>query len=250
MGRPDPLSAGRSPASPLARVSSGRPAVTGGAQVRGALARAGLVAASAALLVSCALPAQPSPGGAVPAAGASSTVTPSVSAGSTTPPSPGQAGQGTPAPSQVKRFVPVRLVLPGGQAARVEPVSTVDGELQVPKDVEHLGWWDGSSWLNDPFGSTVIAGHVDSATEGLGFFAQLLRVKKGQQVQVRGAAGQRQTFRITSVRTVAQNALADDSRALTQTGEHRLVLITCTGAYRPGRGYESNLVVTATQVER
>lgn len=205
-----------------------------------------------ALLTACAVPAEPRPGSAAPTAGGSSSTTgPSGTAPSdTVQPSPGAAGQGTLAPSQLKRFVPVQLILPGREAARVEPVSTVDGELQVPKDVEHLGWWDGSSWLNDPFGSTVIAGHVDSATEGLGFFAQLLRVKKGQQVQVRGAAGQRQTFRITSVRTVAQNALADDSRALTQTGEHRLVLITCTGAYRPGRGYESNLVVTATLVER
>jgi sortase (surface protein transpeptidase) len=74
-------------------------------------------------------------------------------------------------------------------------------------------------------------------------------VEKGDRVQVRGGAGQRQTFAVTSVRTVKQNALADDSRALTQTGEHRLVLITCTGAYRPGRGYESNLVVTASLVE-
>lgn len=221
-------------------------ALTAGTTARGLLARAGLILASAGLLVSCAVPAEPLPGAAAPTGGSSSTSVPSASPR----PSPGAAGQGTLAPSQVKRFVPVQLILPGREAAKVEPVSTVDGELQVPKDVEHLGWWDGSSWLNDPFGSTVIAGHVDSATEGLGFFAQLLRVKKGQQVQVRGAAGQRQTFRITSVRTVAQNALADDSRALTQTGEHRLVLITCTGAYRPGRGYESNLVVTATLVER
>ncbi|GAA3696161.1 hypothetical protein GCM10022204_10180 [Microlunatus aurantiacus] len=206
--------------------------------------RVGLLTASVVLLASCAAPVPPAGGpAAAPTAGASASATPSAAA-----PSPGAAGRGTQAPSQVKRFVPVQLILPGKESARVEPVSTVDGELQVPKDVEHLGWWDGSSWLNDPFGSTVIAGHVDSATEGLGFFAQLLRVEKGQRVQVRGAAGQRQTFTITSVRTVAQNALADDSRALTQTGDHRLVLITCTGAYRPGRGYESNLVVTAKLV--
>ena len=210
------------------------------------MARVGLITAMVGLLASCAVPAVPLPGSAPPSAGASSSAT----ATPTAPTSPPAAGQGTLAPSQVARFVPVRLVLPGREAAKVEPVSTVDGELQVPKDVEHLGWWDGSSWLNDPFGSTVIAGHVDSATEGLGFFAQLLRVKKGQQVQVLGAKGQKQTFRVTSVRTVDQNALADDSRALAQTGDHRLVLITCTGAYLPGRGYESNLVVTARLVDQ
>jgi LPXTG-site transpeptidase (sortase) family protein len=226
-----------------------RPAPAGGrvpVLLRGPLARVGLITATVGLLASCAVPAEQLPGSAPPSVGASSSATPTPTA----PTSPPAAGQGTLAPSQVDRFVPVRLILPGREAAKVEPVSTVDGELQVPKDVEHLGWWDGSSWLNDPFGSTVIAGHVDSATEGLGFFAQLLRVKKGERVQVLGAEGQKQTFRVSSVRTVDQNALADDSRALAQTGDHRLVLITCTGAYRPGRGYEANLVVTATLVER
>jgi LPXTG-site transpeptidase (sortase) family protein len=150
----------------------------------------------------------------------------------------------------VTRFAPVELILPGREKAKVVAVSTVDGELLVPRHVDHLGWWDGSSWLGDPFGSTVIAGHVDSATEGLGFFAQLLEIRRDDRVQVLGGSGQRQTFKVTSVRTVAQNALAGDSKALAQTGDHRLVLITCTGAYRPGRGYESNLVVTATLVER
>ncbi len=217
----------------------------------GCLIRLGLLTGAAALLAGCSVSAEPVAGaGTAPAptaATASPTGSPSAAAER---PTPGAAGEGTQAPSQVKRFVPVELILPGREKAKVVAVSTVDGELQVPKHVDHLGWWDGSSWLGDPFGSTVIAGHVDSATEGLGFFAQLLEIRRDDRVQVLGASGQRQTFRVTSVRTVAQNALADDSKALAQTGEHRLVLITCTGAYRPGRGYESNLVVTAMLVDQ
>ncbi len=58
-------------------------------------------------------------------------------------------------------------------------------------------------------------------------------------------------YRITSVRTVARQALATDSRAFDQTGPHRLVLITCTGAYRRDRGgYERNLVVTGQPIGR
>lgn len=144
--------------------------------------------------------------------------------------------------------MPTTLVLPGKARADVVPVATVEGELQVPKHVDELGWWDGSAWLGDPFGSTVIAGHVDSATEGIGFFAQLLDIEVGQQLRVSGSKGRQQTYEVTSVRTVRQNALAGDGRALDQTGDHRLVLITCTGAYAPGRGYESNLVVIARQV--
>ena len=133
--------------------------------------------------------------------------------------------------------------------AVVVPVATTDGELRVPAHVDELGWWDGSAWLGDPFGATVIAGHVDSATEGIGFFAQLLAIRVGDRVSVVGSRSERQTYRVTSVRTVAQNALAADADALDQTGDHRLVLITCTGVYRPGRAATSrNLVVTAKQV--
>lgn len=230
MGRPDALSR-RAPIRPD--------------PIRYVLIRLGLITAAASLVAGCTVAAEP-------VAGAGSAPSPTVGS-SGTPigrPTPGAAGGGTRAPSQVKRFVPVELILPGRETAKVVPVSTVDGELQVPRHVDHLGWWDGSSWLGDPFGATVIAGHVDSATEGLGFFAQLLEIRRDDRVQVLGSSGQRQTFEVTSVRTVAQNALAGDSKALSQTGDHRLVMITCTGAYRPGRGYESNLVVTAELVDQ
>jgi LPXTG-site transpeptidase (sortase) family protein len=136
------------------------------------------------------------------------------------------------------------LTLPGDARARVLPATTVDGELKVPENVDYVGWWDGSAYAGDPFGSTVIAGHVDSATEGLGFFIRLRRVKVGDVVTL-GAGSHRLSYRISAVRTVHRQALATDSQAFDQAGPHRLILITCTGAYRRGRGgYESNLVVT------
>ena len=142
-------------------------------------------------------------------------------------------------------FVPERLTLPGHGSAAVQPAATVDGLLRVPENVRHVGWWDGSSQAGEPFGSTVIAGHVDSATEGIGFFARLLRIKVGDTVTLR-AGSHALTYRVTSVRKVAKKALATDSEAFKQTGFHRLVLITCTGNYHRDRGgYDSNLVVVA-----
>jgi LPXTG-site transpeptidase (sortase) family protein len=127
----------------------------------------------------------------------------------------------------------------------VEPARTVGGELQVPSNVNRVGWWDGSAYVGDPFGSTVVAGHVDSATQGIGFFARLLDIQLGEEVTLDGS-GHRLTYRVTSVREVAQGALASDSRAFLQIGDHRLVLITCTGVYHPDRGgYDRNLVVIA-----
>jgi LPXTG-site transpeptidase (sortase) family protein len=117
--------------------------------------------------------------------------------------------------------------------------------LKVPENVQHVGWWDGSAWAGEPFGSTVIAGHVDSATEGIGFFARLFKIKVGDTITLR-ADSHRLKDRVTSVRKVAKKALATDSQALKPTGPHRLVLITCTGSYHRDRGgYDSNVVVEA-----
>jgi LPXTG-site transpeptidase (sortase) family protein len=200
------------------------------------------VGASAILLLSltsgCAAPtvgqAQPAPAGVT-----------SRSASADEPSPASSARQGRSARSERVRFIPEQVTLPGGAHAAVEPAITVDGELKVPENVQHVGWWDGSAYVGDPYGSTVIAGHVDSATEGIGYFARLLRVKVGEKITVR-SGDHRLTYRITSVQTVAKQALASDSRAFDQTGDPRLVLITCTGNYRPDRGgYDSNLVVTA-----
>lgn len=157
---------------------------------------------------------------------------------------PGRTG--TPAASQRIRFVPTELVLPGGGKAAVMPAATVDGQLVVPEHVQRVGWWDGGAEAGDPFGSVVIAGHVDSAKQGIGFFVRLLKVKAGEVVVLRGA-GHSASYRVDSVTSVPKDALATESGAFEQTGDHRLVMITCTGAYNRARGgYEKNLVVSAT----
>jgi LPXTG-site transpeptidase (sortase) family protein len=113
----------------------------------------------------------------------------------------------------------------------------------VPENVRHVGWWDGSARAGEVFGSTVIAGHVDSDTDGIGFFARLLRIKVGDTVTL-GGDSHRLKYRVTSVRKVDRKALATQSQAFEQTGPHRLVLITCTGNFHRDRGgYDSNLVV-------
>ena len=78
------------------------------------------------------------------------------------------------------RFVPTRIDLPGsGARATVVPFATVAGSLIVPDDVRQVGWWDGSAQVGDPYGDTVIAGHVDSAEQGIGFFRRLWSIKVG-----------------------------------------------------------------------
>ena len=203
--------------------------------------RAGAVAAVVALTLGlAACGGDPAVGGRPPAtsAGASSTAPSEAEVPA--------AAVGTAAASNRVTFVPAQVVLPGGQAAPVEPAVTRDGELQVPEDVRRVGWWDGSARAGDPFGNTVIAGHVDSATDGLGFFARLLAVKKGETITLRGPDGHLLAYTITSIRTIKKDALVTGSAAFDQTGDPHLVLITCGGEYRRGSGgYDSNVVVTA-----
>ena len=181
--------------------------------------------------------AQSSPG-APPARSRPATPDPPVS----------RAREGRTAPSERIRFRPQELILRRGGKADIEVATTVDGELQVPENVRHLGWWDGGAYANDPFGSTVIAGHVDSKTQGLGFFVRLLRAQKGDEITLRGD-GHQLRYRVTAVTTVTKQALAADSDAFDQTGDHRLVLITCTGDYDADRGgYDSNLVISAEPI--
>jgi LPXTG-site transpeptidase (sortase) family protein len=155
------------------------------------------------------------------------------------------ADEGKPAAPERPVFIPKQLTLPGHASAAVLPATTVDGVLKVPDNVQQVGWWDGSARAGEPFGSTVIAGHIDSYTQGIGFFVRLLRIRVGDTITLR-ADSHRLNYRVTAVKKVAKEALATDRQALSQTGQHRLVLITCTGNFHRDRGgYDSNLVVVA-----
>ena len=158
---------------------------------------------------------------------------------------PPEARRGVRAASSRVRFRPESLDLPGAPSAPVEPVQTVDGELRIPENVGRVGWWDGSAYAGDPFGSTVIAGHIDSSEQGLGIFTRLLSMQVDQVVTLRSGDHQ-QRYRVVSTSLVDKDALATDTAAFDQTGGHRLVLITCSGRWRPELGsYESNFVVVA-----
>jgi LPXTG-site transpeptidase (sortase) family protein len=146
------------------------------------------------------------------------------------------------------RFVPERIELPGGAHSAVVPVATVGNELVVPEDPTKVGWWDGSSYVGDPYGSTVIAGHVDVLGRGIGFFFRLWNIKVGESV-VLSAGDVRQAYKITSVRQVPRTDLIDDAEVFDIGGSPRLVLITCAGEFRPDRGgYSRNLIVVARPV--
>ena len=207
----------------------------------------GAAVAIAAGLVGC--------GAAEPAPGTPSSTVAAAARSSAAPVPTTPARVGTPAASQVQTFEPAAVTLPSGDTVRVLAVGTQDGALQMPVSGGVAGWWDGSSSIGDPFGATVIAGHVDTRA-GAAPFGQLLRAKVGDLVTVTGRAtpgrpAPRMVFRVSTVGEVVKNRIATASSALAQTGPARLSLITCTGVWDPvARHYESNLVVTALPTTR
>lgn len=164
------------------------------------------------------------------------------------PVSPAPAQVGTPAASQRRTFAPSAIRIMGaGLSARVHPMDAdAAGHLQLPPKPEAVGWWVGGALAGEPFGSVVLGGHIDSRHFGLGFFALLLDLRRGDRVELAGE-GLVQRYRVQSTREVPKNALATTAGAFDMTTPGRLVLITCTGHFDARtHHYDRNLVVVAT----
>lgn len=209
--------------------------------VRHPLTRRGLTAAgSLGLLAATAGCAVGRSGGGAP--------TPSPSRSSTAS-SPGPAG-----PAQVAQRVggavpepPRRIQLPNGSRVRIRPVgTTANGLLDVPSDIDVAGWWSGGSELGDPFGSTLVAAHVDSTTQGLGPFASLLGVRPGDRLVV-WSQSLVQRYRVQALRLRPRDVIGPRSWLHSPAGERRLTLVTCAGPYVRSRGGYQNLAVVVAE---
>ncbi|GAA4359641.1 hypothetical protein GCM10023145_33660 [Angustibacter luteus] len=144
-------------------------------------------------------------------------------------------------------------MLPDGVRMVVRPVGAdARGRLAVPDDVHQAGWWSGGARLGDRYGSMVLVGHVDAASQGIGDMAGVLRSRKGDRVRVDGA-GLAQTYQVTATRQLPKGDLAGavvgGARLFDQRTPSRLVLVTCSGPFDPAtRHYRDNFVVVAAPV--
>lgn len=155
------------------------------------------------------------------------------------------ASSPAPAPTLSRGEPPTLLSIPSLHVhARVIPVTVApDGSLGVPDDPRTLGWWSAGAATGAASGSTVIDGHVDSATRGLGALFTLRRLQVGASILVR--AGQRDLhYQVTGIREYPKAQLPASVFSQNVTG--RLVLITCGGTFNPTtHHYADNVVVYA-----
>lgn len=121
------------------------------------------------------------------------------------------------------------------------------GAMALPDTVRELSWYKFGSGPLDA-GATVIAGHVDTKSEGIGPLARLASLEEGDRIAV-NVAKQEVTYRVDAVRQVSKSLLDLDA-LFARSGPRRLHLVTCAGAYDADRGgYQANLVVIARPVD-
>ena len=144
---------------------------------------------------------------------------------------------------------PISLSIPdlGVESPVVTTSMDASRSIVVPEDVMETGWYDGSRRLGASYGSTVIVGHRDSATQGSGALFGIEEIPLGATITVTAQDGTAHEFIVDSVEFIDKDSLPQEApRIFTHRGPYRLVLITCGGAFDESiRSYESNVVITA-----
>lgn len=143
---------------------------------------------------------------------------------------------------------PVSISLPSLDVneAQIIPVGLEEnGELEVP-GADTVGWYQFGVGVGGGQGSAVLAAHI--AYNGRnGVFVALSEAEIGDEVVV-DRAGQDITYRVESITQYGKFDLPIDD-LFRETGDERLVLITCGGSFNPSlRSYDDNVVVIATPV--
>jgi len=86
---------------------------------------------------------------------------------------------------------------------------------------------------------------VDSATQWVGPFAELLRARAGDRIAITGETAT-QRFVVDAVDLVPKISLDTREETFAADGPLRLVLITCAGPFLPAQGgYQDLAVITA-----
>lgn len=175
---------------------------------------------------------------------------PSASPGNHEPPStasaPPAASASAPATNTAPAPLPVSVEIPAiGVHAPVIPLGLQpDGEIQVPADVQHVGWYRLGP-APGQIGPAVLLGHVDSAHSGPGVFFRLGALRNGDVITVARTDGSAVSFIVYAVREY-QKDFFPTALVYGPTPDPEIRLITCGGAFDRHTGhYLSNIVVFA-----
>ncbi|HET6530371.1 MAG TPA: class F sortase [Actinoplanes sp.] len=219
--------------------------VTQGAPLRRALLLilTGMTLLAAFAVAACRSQPEPSFGGP--------TVTAIASSAPPAPAGPSVAVRKGALPSAGTDVEPARLDIPELRLRATVSAVGIDrgtGDFAVPPSVDRVGWYKFGPGFQATAGSIVIAGHVDSATQGKGAFFRLGSLEDGDRITLYDRNETAREFRVVARERYAKTKIPLN-RYFARDGQVRLTLITCGGPFDARTGhYRDNVVVTAEPV--
>jgi sortase (surface protein transpeptidase) len=166
-------------------------------------------------------------------------------------PSPDSRVSATGAPERVANERPVRVNIPSlGVEAEVVTVVSNIGAVQVPDDIEKVGWYGFGAYPTSDAGSVTLVGHRDGSFGREGSFYDLGEIKSGEKITIDSDRGNAFDYEVVALDLVSKKDFSQNaSQFFTSTGPHRLYLITCGGAYVKDKGgYQDNIIVVAERI--
>lgn len=142
---------------------------------------------------------------------------------------------------------PARLIIPAlGINAKVQLLGVnAEGNMAAPSNFTDVGWYRYGTVPGNA-GSAVIDGHLDNGLGLSGVFKHLDSLHTGDDVYVIARNGNRLHFTVSEVTSYPYTA-APNSLIFNQDNGARLNLITCEGAWVPGKEtYNRRLVIFTT----
>lgn len=150
-------------------------------------------------------------------------------------------------PEEKIKGIPERIFIPQLNVdAEIKEVGiTKNGNIASPRSFSDAGWYKYGP-LPGQAGTAVIDGHVDNGLAFPGVFKNLDKLKMGDSIYI-------ETNNDKTLRFVVDQIDIYDYQAKTpfkETGDPKLILITCTGDFQPeARTHNRRLVVTAVPVD-
>ena len=142
----------------------------------------------------------------------------------------------------VRPAPPGRIRIPAADVdAGIEPVQAHRDGLEVPP-AGWAGWYAGGARPGEP-GRAVVIGHLDME-EGPGVFERVPSLDRGDRIDVTDNRGAVHGYRVVGVTRVRKRKFPTE--AVYGYSRHPvLVLVTCGGPFKKGRGYRDNVLVYA-----
>jgi LPXTG-site transpeptidase (sortase) family protein len=133
-----------------------------------------------------------------------------------------------------------------GISAPVDPVGVEEsGWVEIPEDVNRVGWYRFGTGLGTEQGSTVIVGHRDGYNQGAGAFYSVGALAPGDTFTITGEDQREYSYEVVAREVFTRSELPVDE-LFRETGSSVVTLISCTGYFdRDQGGYRENVVVTA-----